>query len=664
MKEKSTFLTDIRHRIVYLSYPGHSYLISDNLDSQILEHIQFVECIFDDTVSTVRDMLKEDKVDVIITGGSNAKLIKENYPNQPLVTIGVNEFDIFRALIRAKELGNSATIVTYEDKFFKTLYYESILNFNLKQKTFLDKYSLDDVFINLKKDGEQSIIGSSIVCDYARKYNFNTIFIYSPESIKKAFDTAIDLQLSILYEKKRSVLLNTVLNYVYTGVISIDSNGYVQTFNYAAEKIMNIRKNDILDKNINNIIPNTKLNKVVLSKKMELNQLQKINNDLTIITNRVPIIIDGACTGAVATFHDIKDVQNAEHHIRKELSQRKLSAKYTFDHILGFSTSINNAKTLSKIYAQTDKSVLLHGPTGSGKELFAQAIHNYSDRNEQPFVAINCAALPESLLESELFGYERGAFTGADKEGKTGLIELAHGGTLFLDEISEIPLKLQVYLLRFLQEKEILRIGGRKIIPINTRILSSTNKDLWYEVEKGTFRADLYYRLNTLYLKIPSLKDRIEDIPQIIKNIVQNYNDYLYDENLKVWNVLIEYLSGLEWHGNIRELENVVTRYCIMLDKYDIFKSINKNVIIDSNDILQYLNYCESMFLGNYSHSQQTNNSCQVKNMKNDEYIKSFQEKEYIINALDKVKWNKGKAAKELGYSRTTLWRKMKYHGL
>lgn len=259
------------------------------------------------------------------------------------------------------------------------------------------------------------------------------------------------------------------------------------------------------------MLPNTMLPDVLRSGQKQTNQMMQIGKMLT-NTNRIPIVVDHQIRGVVATFQDIKQLQSTEQKIRLKLHEKGLVAKYSFGDIVGESRAIRNTIQIARSYASSQAAVLIHGETGTGKELFAQSIHTVSDRRDGPFVAINCAAVSNNLLESELFGYEAGAFTGASKNGREGLFELAHGGTIFLDEIGEIPRETQVELLRVLQEKEVRRVGGNRVIPVDVRIITATNKDLIQETMEGRFREDLYYRLNVLDLELPPLRERGDDV--------------------------------------------------------------------------------------------------------------------------------------------------------
>jgi propionate catabolism operon transcriptional regulator len=364
----------------------------------------------------------------------------------------------------------------------------------------------------------------------------------------------------------------------------------------------------------------------------EFDVFKKVNGK-QIIINRIPIMINGEVQGIVATFQDVKTIQESERKIRRNLTGRGLVAKYAFSDIQTVSPAMHQCIEIARGYAKSSSTVLIYGESGTGKELFAQSIHQASPRRSQPFVAINCAALPATILESELFGYEEGTFTGAKKGGKIGLFELAHEGTLFLDEIAEIPLTLQAQLLRVLQEKQIRRLGSDKIIPIDVRVVTATNKDLTVEVNE-----DLFYRINILRLSIPPLRERKEDIVKIGNYLVKT-NDYkLYIDNKEKWETIFELLGDYHFHGNVRELQNIIERTMVVL-KENIYDFENYKKLL--GDILNIENV----------------------NLKKKQSEHRIQEKQRILDVLSESNWSKTKAAERLGLSRSTLWRKMKaYH--
>ncbi len=355
--------------------------------------------------------------------------------------------------------------------------------------------------------------------------------------------------------------------------------------------------------------------------------------------------------------------------------------RYTFANIVGKSESLLHCLQQAKQLAETNSTVLVLGETGTGKELLVQSIHSASQRSSGPFVAMNCGAIPSSLVESLLFGYAAGAFTGARRDGQQGLFEQADGGTLFLDEISEMNLELQSRLLRVLQEREVVRIGGKKVIPVNVRVITSTNKDLWEMVTGGKFRQDLYYRLNVIELRIPPLRDRIEDIPLLIRHFIKefraNFGSFVQDISEQA----IACLTSYPWPGNVRELRNCIERTM----------NLSTNEVIQVEDIpviIRKKAYAESSgnggtqtesmhgtsafanpgFWDNHrSERQDPLEDGSLRPHPQDTILKGSTraaECTVILQALEKTAYNRQRAARMLGISTTTLWRKMKKLGI
>lgn len=285
-----------------------------------------------------------------------------------------------------------------------------------------------------------------------------------------------------------------------------------------------------------------------------------------VIVNVAPIIVDGRIKGSVGVIHDVSEIQSLTNELKRARQIiRTLEAKYSFDDIIGDSEEMNFAIEQAKLGAKTPATVMLRGESGTGKELFAHAIHNGSDRKYNKFIRVNCAAITESLLESELFGYEEGAFSGAKRGGKRGFFEESHNGSIFLDEIGELSANMQAKLLRVLQEHEIVRVGGTKPIPINVRVIAATNANLEKGIANGTFREDLYYRLNRLPIHIPPLRQRKQDIPELCYHLLQKINrDYgrMIEE---ISSSALTYLASYDWPGNVRELENILGRAVIYM---------------------------------------------------------------------------------------------------
>lgn len=377
-------------------------------------------------------------------------------------------------------------------------------------------------------------------------------------------------------------LMNTVLDIVDNGVIITDRNYKIVHYNESVKKMFSRNRKKSEDfKYYKDIIPKEFWDKILKEEIVENVFMESFEIHKSFLVTKRTINLYKRINGYVILVKDITDIQNLENKLRKQLIEKGYVAKYKFKDISGTSKvlleCINKAKKIAKI----DAPALIMGESGTGKELFAQSIHNVSKRSTRPFVAINCAALPSTLLESELFGYEEGSFTGAKKGGKRGLFELAHTGTIFLDEIGDVPINVQVKLLRILQEKEVMRVGGSNIIPVDVRVIAATNQDLKALIEKGTFRMDLYYRLNVLGLHLPPLRDRKEDIKCLIKDILDElgYSSKKIDNN--VMNILLNY----SWKGNVRELRNCVEYMAYMggdlLTKDDLpedIKSVSLNI--------------------------------------------------------------------------------------
>lgn len=459
------------------------------------------------------------------------------------------------------------------------------------------------------------------------------------ENTRESINLALDVAEQLLRVQKREETekkhykiqlekYTTVVNYTHDAIISVDEKGIIAVVNTEVMKILNLT-DSCVGENIMEVVPALEFELLRKNKKREINKVIKINGT-PISINKIPINVNEVFEGAVYVIQNIKDIQNSERKIRLQLYKKGHIAKYDFDNIIGDSLSIRRAKDIAKIYANTASSILISGETGTGKELFAQSIHNNSPRKKGPFVAINCASLPKDLLSSELFGYEEGAFTGAVKGGKAGIFEIAHGGTIFLDEIGEIPQETQIQLLRVLQEREVRRLGSDIVIPVDVRVICATNKDLAKEVKENRFRMDLFYRINILKLTIPPLREREEDIPLIVEHFLKQSHEE--NSNIKEYmETLYSKMLGYPWPGNVRELLGIAERIAILLEN-------NFSMDIDLNMILENFNY----------------NSLSIENN-----TVEHQQKNDIITALKNNCYQKGKAAEALGISRSKLWRLM-----
>lgn len=382
--------------------------------------------------------------------------------------------------------------------------------------------------------------------------------------------------------------IRMVMDGVKDGILAFNHKGYITVLNENLRFLLQIRKKDIIGKDIRDIIRDKNILDFLLNGAEHESKAFKING-LEILLNRFEIRKEDTIA---VTFKNSKDSFEVERQLIRELYNKGYYAKYTFEDIIGESIGISETKHIAAKVAATDLTVLIEGESGTGKELFASAIHNASSRKNKPFVAVNFSALSENLLESELFGYEDGAFTGAAKGGKAGLFEQADGGTIFLDEIGDASQKVQLRLLRVLQEKEIMRVGGSKIITVDVRIVSATNQNLANLVEKGLFRSDLYHRLKVLYVNIPPLRKRKEDITHMIQFFMQQkgMGEVIIEQSA------INKLLSYPWYGNVRELKNTIDYMAAVsegdrislsdLPQENFFQGHNDEDLIDSHNIM------------------------------------------------------------------------------
>lgn len=380
------------------------------------------------------------------------------------------------------------------------------------------------------------------------------------------------------YISNINITLRAMLEVVNEGIVAMDTSGKILFSNEGVRKILNIEDDSYL-KNISDLYIDKENAEVFLDMEEYCNELVKIGTK-RVMLNKKLLKSDESVSGIVLSLNDVTHIQNLEYEIRKKNREKGFVSKYTFDDLVGVNTELKNTIQIAKKIAKTDLTVLIQGENGTGKEIFAQAIHNESKRKEGPFVAVNFAALSETLLQSELFGYEEGSFTGSKKGGKPGFFEQAHNGTLFIDEIGDISQNIQVHLLRVLQEKEIMRLGGSGVIPINVRVIAATNKNLKRLVEEGKFRKDLYYRIKVLSFKVPPLRERKDDIPYLVKYFFKGMNSKKY-----LTKDVLDLFNKHSWPGNIRELENMIYYIENIVDYNQVYeKDLPKEFIEEINE--------------------------------------------------------------------------------
>ncbi|NLG79263.1 MAG: sigma 54-interacting transcriptional regulator [Firmicutes bacterium] len=440
-------------------------------------------------------------------------------------------------------------------------------------------------------------------------------------------------------ERQRAEEFKAILDFAYEGIVAIDQFGLVKVFNPIAERLLGVSAARAIGRPITEVLPGVGLDLVRASGRPELGAVQRLGSTL-IVSNRVPITVGGETVGVVFTFQDVSRIQQVEKEVRRELYLKGHVAKHTFDDIITVDDTMREVIARARRFASTDSTVLIFGETGTGKELFAQSIHNASRRRNGPFVAVNCAALPESLLESELFGYEEGAFTGSRKGGKPGLFELAHGGTIFLDEIGDMSMQIQARLLRVLEQREVMRLGGDKVLPVDVRVIAATHRDLKRAVSDGTFRADLFYRLNILTIALPPLRERTCDIPALAERFIAASCRSLGIPQKTLSSGAITALVSHTWPGNVRELRNVCERLAVGVESCEI----------DEETVWKLLGRDDRA-----TESTQPEGTVTVSIKGGLRQI----EDEIMRQVLRKVGGDRTEAARLLGINRSTLWRRL-----
>ncbi|AQR97472.1 MULTISPECIES: sigma-54 interaction domain-containing protein [Clostridium] len=454
--------------------------------------------------------------------------------------------------------------------------------------------------------------------------------------------------------KTRGGILDKLLDTAFDAAIIIDKNGYIIHCSEGSVKLTNISLDSAIGKHISILDAESPFEHVLKTGKPETG-IMVVLNGRKCMTNLIPIISNGEIIGLIGMvlFQNLNTLKNILKNITKQTQSEftnindivaRVDSNYTFDDYIGENHMIEDMLEECKRAARTIFPVLIIGETGTGKEILANGFHSEGMESFSPFIKINCTAIPDELLESELFGYEKGAFTGAVST-KKGKFELASGGSILLDEIGDMNLRLQSKLLRVLEERVYERIGGNKLLPLNARVIASTNKDLKELCKEGKFRQDLYYRLNTIEIKVPPLRDRKDDIPLLIEHFIHQNN-----LNVSFSNEALEIFFKYNWPGNIRELRNVVNRLSVNYSKKEIKPEHLQQVIKD------YFNLSSTLTDENLFQPQTSSTSLES----------SFEshEKELLMNTLQNCNYNISNAAKQLKVCRSTLYNKIRKYNL
>lgn len=475
--------------------------------------------------------------------------------------------------------------------------------------------------------------GYSMVAYVKRAGKYGLEFDADELIIEATVQNAQELLNTIMQREQRNELDRAILQASSDGIIAIDQDRRIFNINPTAIQIFQEPEDMLLGRRLEDVMKECG---VVNVEDEDWRRSHSAKNT-AVILRELPVVIGSAQKGSVISIKPMAEIRALESQVRKAIVEKGFTAKKHFSDIVGISPAIVQAKAQAQAYAPYDSAILIYGETGTGKEVFAQSIHNASKRKNEAFVAINCATLPENLIESELFGHAKGAFTGASREGKQGLFEIANKGTIFLDEISELPISVQAKLLRVIQEGEFMRVGGDKLIQVDVRVICSSNKDLLQLINERKFKDDLYYRLCVLEIDLPPLRDRPDDIEYLAQELLWQYSKKHHKNVQRISEDVLRVLKGGSFPGNVRELGNIIERMTILADgttlTMDTMRKCNLKLPAEGSDPRCVPD--ASVNIHDVQHNA-------------------------ILSAMEQCGGNKAAAARMLGVSYSTLWRKLK----
>jgi len=592
---------------------------------------------------------EDQGAEVIISRGGTAEII-QRHVHVPVIKIRVSELDLLRVLYPLKGLNKTILVVGFKNAVYRCRSVARVLGLKIKELPIpyeREGYNFDNI-----KYAAERLIGKygidTIIGDQTAYVNLSSFCEsqYLITSSKEDFLEALEkTELSPALYRNNSNFghVRSVLDAIHDVVVSTDEHGLVTILNRPAEKLFHLKQENAIGNRLEEVVGNESIFRGLNSSMVDafnsnspkLKYLKNEDNQEKFLVHANPLTVANETKGVVATIKELEPEKQEKAYPPKKVYSGGFHTRYRFDDILTKDERLLKKIHIAKGYAKTDATVLIEGESGVGKELFAQSIHSAGSRRDKAFVAVNCAAIPAQLLESELFGYVDGAFTGATKGGKKGLFEMANKGTIFLDEISEIEKSLQVRFLRVLEEKQIMRIGSDKLIDIDVRVIAATNLDLKEQVSKGNFRSDLYYRLNLLNLRVPPLREHPKDIQFLANHFIGAFNRKYGMHIDSLTGDVIKQLNEYFWPGNVRELKNVMERVVLTIGHGCIGAPDIELIACEIRDSIDH----------------ERSSSGEEAACGSLEEIK----KRAAHRALEKENYNKSRAAKRLGIDRSTL---------
>jgi transcriptional regulator, propionate catabolism operon regulatory protein len=611
-------------------------------DYDELADLRVVPRGFEEAVAEIAAAGPNQRPDVIVASGSNGTYLKARV-DVPVVLLQPTGFDVMQALARARREADHVALVTYGETPAEIRRFASAYGIDVVFASYSSVQDAEACVLDLRDRGVGAVVGPGHVNDLAARFGLVPFFVYSRSSVRAAFDNALEVVQATWRETQRRQRLDSVLQHLRDGVVALDALGRVEAINQRLAAVLGIDPAMAAGQPLAALAPDI----AFTLPEADGESLETVRG-VSYVVHRGPLVDNGVTTGAVLTFQESRAVERLDRTLRSRQRTQQFVARYRLDDLSGATPGIERVRQLAKRYAKSDATVLIRGESGTGKEMVAQGIHRESARRDFPFVAINCGAFPEALLESELFGYEEGAFTGARRGGKVGLIEAAHRGTLFLDEIGEMPLPLQSRLLRVLQEREVVRLGATEPTRVDVRVVAATHRSLAGQIEEGEFRADLYYRLNILNLAIPPLRERGADIVPLAAELLLQaarreprvaLRIRATEAATEVLAPVAEALARHDWPGNVRELQNVVERMVVELSDTEVDAL--------TPDVLRAI--APEVFESRSANDTALTLRERSLNVEADE----------IRAALEACDGDRDRVCELLGISKTTLWRRL-----
>ncbi len=511
---------------------------------------------FEEALAEIEAQRPQRPIDVLVAAGLHGDYLRSHI-DLPVVMVKVGGYDLMLALAQARALSSRMALVTFGKVRAEVEQFSRLFGLDIVQRSYQSEEQAGACVDELRAAGTEVVVAPGLVADLAEAAGMTGLLLYSPDAVRQAIDDAIEVARTARIATAKRERLNAIIAQLRDGVVAVDVDERIEALNPPVERLLGLPRAQLLGRRLGEVAPELSLQRTLRDGVDETDEVARLHGR-TVVLSRRGIHERGVTTGAVLTCQDPASIQRAERNLRARATAR--GARWRLDDIVGDSAPMREARRLAARYARSEATVLIVGESGTGKELFAQGLHAASRRAHQPFVAVNCAAFPEALLESELFGYDEGAFTGARKAGKVGLFEAAHHGTIFLDEIGEMPVSLQTRLLRVLQEREILRVGATEPTPIDVRVVAATHRALDERIAVGAFRRDLYYRLNILRLQLVPLRERLDDLPALAAHLFDKLAMRAAGAPAALLDALLARAQGYAWPGNVRELENMIER--------------------------------------------------------------------------------------------------------